>query len=187
MNSSITTRKLFLKNFNQKRRRSKSESDNTYCASPTLFTAVDYQVDEPMHLDNVLNVKSNLEKGSLSDASLDQGSLNKEKSYFSEDEDVNQNDDVGYSSDESSVPEKTVNNKINHDKNNHQCPVVREKLRHWAITYTVLHVVLTALLLILRGIFPCLPANAKTLIKTENKFQIQPFFPENIADKSEFV
>ena len=78
-----------------------------------------------MHvMDNLLNLKSNLEVNALTDANFYQGSANIEESYFIEGEDFNEEDDVGYGSDDSSVPKKTIKNKINYDKNSHQCPVV---------------------------------------------------------------
>ena len=67
------------------------------------------------------------------------------------------------------------------------CPIMREKLRFWSIKFTIVHVIITALLLILKDVFSCLPVHAKNLLKTENQFIVESFCPENPADKSEFV
>ena len=67
------------------------------------------------------------------------------------------------------------------------CPTIREKLRYWAIIFTIVQVIITALLLILKDVFPCLPAHAQNLLKTENKFIIEEYCPENSLQKSDFV
>ena len=38
-----------------------------------------------------------------------------------------------------------------------------------------------------KDVFPCLPAHAKNLLKTENKFTVKAFCPENSVEKSEYV
>ena len=67
------------------------------------------------------------------------------------------------------------------------CPAIRKKFSLWAIKFTVLHIVITALLMLLKSIFPCLPKHAKNLLETDNLYKTERFFLKNANDESEFV
>ena len=96
-------------------------------------------------------------------------------------------DRESFRTDKNCFNEARKNRKSDHDRENHMCPMVREKLREWAIQFTIIQAVITALLIILSGVFPCLPLNAKTLISTKNRFLIETFCSENSLDKSEYA
>ena len=95
--------------------------------------------------------------------------------------------------DESSADENfiEVKKKKKKEKESHTCSatclIVREKLRVWAINFCIVQTIITALLMVLNGIFPCLPQHGKTLIRTKTEFTVTSFCPENSQDHSEFA
>ena len=51
----------------------------------------------------------------------------------------------------------------------------------------IVHIIITAFLLILKGKFPCLPSHEKNLAKTRSQFTVKSFYPEDPSDNSVFV
>lgn len=197
MFSRKTSKTIISNNVNKKRRRTKSETDiNNSDESKNLD---DQEQLKKLSRDNSNKHPFSDEKENLSvqEQLKELCGENNSKPLFSDEEDTSEptfdedftdcEEESPSSDEDDSVDDCSSNLKKNHDTINHLCPVIREKLRHWAIKFTVIHAIITALLLILKPVFPCLPSSAKNLIKTENKFVISSFSPENAADKSEFM
>ena len=146
---------------NQKRLRSKSESDVTDAGSLISNINIEFNVDVETKISESLAIVSNEKIGEsiLLPDKIDIKELTHElmpditSEYEGADGSLSE-EYIDYSSDDSFSYEKKLDVKVNHDLKNHQCLVVRQKLREWAMKFTVLQTILTALLLILQGVFP---------------------------------
>ena len=131
------------------------------------------------------NIDNDEEREKLYDIDEEKSNVQHRVNSDNESEDFNIYTDSESSCDE--ICDEKATNKIEHDTEKHLCLSLREKLKLWAINFCVVQTIVTALLTILKEIFPCLPLHAKHLIKIQNKFTVEKFFSENSLDNSEFV
>lgn len=190
MDDSRINRKLALRRLN-KRNRLFSESDDNESSSNNSKNESEMTVANVQDDSEIKNLEPLLDSDNINVPAVDLASTqpcNEEMqsntpAFFSDnsDSDFSEDESAGFydSSSDSELYSSEKSTKVQHDKNNPLYLAIREKLRYWATKFCLVQRLVTSLLVILKPIFPCLPKDAKNLLKTENKFTIESFGPEN--------